>query len=179
MKLATGLPKSIIAKYGISKEAWRVYRNQKKKPKKNSSSKRSLTKVVRRRRRASPKKRSRRKDKRVPLLPVGGFAVPLAFGSPFNGTWASPVQAIQEGNLEKAIQSTVYNLAGVRVPMQNTGYRSVVQFDWKEALNPFNFEAAGAIKGAVWGALASKFMTKLGVNRNIAKIPFVGKHIKL
>ncbi len=60
----TGLPKSIIKKYGVSKKAWKVYRSTKKKsrggymPRKRASRSRPKTRVVYRRINYSRKKKS-------------------------------------------------------------------------------------------------------------------------
>lgn len=174
-----GLPKSYIKKYGISKKAWTEYR----KANKGRTTKRKTAKVkhvAKRRRRYTRKTTRRKKDRRIPLAPTLGFALPLAFGKPYGGTWASPMEAAMDGSWKGALQSALVNLTGIAVPIAGTGFTGKPEVEINKLLNPLDFSSAGAIKGLVLGALVSKFVgTKFGVNRTMKKIPFLGKYIKL
>lgn len=126
------------------------------------------------------KKRRVKRDKRVPLGPTLGFSIPLGFAKGYSGAWASVAEAIQRGQPMHAIQSAILSLTGIAVGMPGTGYTGPAQVEMHKLLNPFEFTSAGAIKGLMLGALVSTvFGTKLGVNRSMKKIPFVGKYIKL
>lgn len=100
------------------------------------------------------KKKWRRKDKRVPLLPMAGLAVTLM----------KPAELALAGDYEGALAET-----GARFTGYN--FQSGVFDLWYAVLNGYAPVVAGAI--------ASKVMTRLGVNRMMKKIPFAGKYIKL
>lgn len=127
-----------------------------------------------------PKKKKRRaKDKRVPLLTSIGFFAPLLFGKAYGGTWKSPVEAAQEGNFMKALQSAIMNLTGIGVSVPGAELPEGITFDLSKVLDPVDFGHAGALKGLLYGSVGSGIATKLGVNRKLRKVPFVGKYIKL
>lgn len=77
---------------------------------------------------------------------------------------ANPVQQAIDGDYEAAIAE-----AGARFTGYN--FQSKV-FDLKYAI-------MNCYLPIILGALGSKAMTKLGVNRAMKKIPMVGKYIKL
>lgn len=129
------------------------------------------------RRRTTKKSYRRKKDRRIPLLPTIGFGAPLLTGKPWG--WSSPIEAIQQGNGAKAIQSAIANLTGVQVGMPNTGFTSGVNADLARIINPFDLEVAGAMKGLLWGTVGSKLATKFGLNRYMKKVPFLGNKVKL
>ena len=123
--------------------------------KRNTIRVKPLAKRIRRRVRSyRAKRRNGTRDKRIPVLPLVGLAAAVA----------KPVQLAIEGNYEGAFAET-----GARFTGYN--YQSKV-FDWKYAL--FN-----GYLPIVLGAVGSKIATKLGVNKAIAKIPMIGKYIKL
>ena len=97
------------------------------------------------------KKRKKRvkRDNRVPLL---------------TAAMANPIQQAIDGNYEAALAET-----GARFTGYN--YQSQV-FDLKYAF-------MNCYLPIILGAVGSKAMTKLGVNRAMKKIPMLGKYIKL
>jgi hypothetical protein len=121
----------------------------------------------------------RHKPKTIPLLPTAGFATGLLFGTP--DTWTSPVSAIQMGKPELAIQTGIRNLTGIKVPMAGTGYNETypLSVDIWRVINPFDFGEAPALKGLIWGGIASTVLRYLGINRKykaaVARIPFLNK----
>jgi len=126
------------------------------------------------------KKKRRKKDNRVAILPTLGFFAPLLFGKAYGGTWSSPMEAMKDGKFMLALQSAIINLTGLGIPMPDTGYTSgEVKFDIGKVLNPTEFGHAGALKGLLFGTAGSKAATKFGLNRQLKKVPFVGKYIKL
>ncbi len=128
---------------------------------------------------AKAKRKRRKKDNRVPLLPTIGFFAPLLLGKAYGGTWSSPVEAIQEGNFLKALQSAIMNLTGIGVSVPGAELPEGILFDLNKVLNPLEFGHAGALKGLLFGSIGSKGATKFGLNRQLKKVPFVGKYIKL
>jgi len=100
------------------------------------------------------KKRWRRRDNRVPLLPMAGLAVSLM----------KPAELALAGDYEAALAET-----GARFTGYN--FQSGVFDAWYAIQNGYLPVIAGAI--------ASKVMTRIGVNRMMKKIPFVGRYIKL
>lgn len=110
-----------------------------------------------------------RRPKTIPILPVAGFGVGLAFGS--NLGWGNPVQCMMEGNMPKTVQSLIANFTGIGVPMPGTGYESgPLYVDIGRTLNPFDLGAAPALKGLLWGSAASMALRALGVNRKFREI---------
>jgi len=100
------------------------------------------------------KKKRRSKDNRVPVLTLLGLGAAVA----------NPVQQAIDGDYEAAIAE-----AGARFTGYN--FQSKV-FDLKYAF-------MNCYLPIILGALGSKAMTKLGVNRAMKKIPMLGKYIKL
>lgn len=128
---------------------------------------------------AKKKQKRRKKDKRVPLLPAIGFFGPLLFGKAYGGTWSSPVEAAQEGNFLKALQSAIMNLTGIGISVPGAELEKGISFDLGKVLDPVEFGHAGALKGLLYGSVGSDLATKFGLNRKLKKVPFVGKYIKL
>lgn len=121
-----------------------------------------------------------KKDRRHAIAPTLGFGLPLGFSKGFDGAWPSVVEATQRGNIMEAAQSAILALTGIAVGMPGTHYEGPPVIEMHKILNPTDFTAAGAIKGLIIGSVVSKIVgTKLGVNRAMKKIPFVGKYIKL
>ena len=100
------------------------------------------------------KKTRRKKDKRFPILALGGVAVALS----------RPIQNAINGDYEGALAELGSRFTGYN-------YQSQV-FDWRYAL-------MNGYLPIVAGAVGSKLATKIGANRAISKIPFVGKYVKL
>lgn len=111
-------------------------------------------KIVYRYRNRSKKKTRRAKDKRVPLLTMAGLGVALK----------EPIVFAANGYYEQALYEVGKKFTGYD---SNTG-----QFDPMYALQK-------CYAPIIIGGLGSKAMTKIGVNRQLKKIPFVGKYIKL
>lgn len=157
------------------------------KRKANKSVSRHVSSVIPMAKRRSSPRRSYRsqfkrkwthKDKRIPIFPTVGFAAGLLLGRPDN-IWSSPLAAMQEGNGPVAIQSAIRNLTGLAVPMAGTGYEGPIVFNLWTTINPFDFANASALKGLLWGSIASMVASKFGLNRQIKKIPIMGKYVKL
>lgn len=111
--------------------------------------------TTKRRRRSSTKKRARpKKDKRMPILTLAGIGAAVS----------KPIQNAIEGDYEGALAEL-----GARFTGYN--YQSKT-FDWKYA-------AMNGYIPIIAGAIGSKIATKVGANRAIAKIPMIGKYIKL
>ena len=67
------------------------------------------------------KHRWRHKSKKIPILPIAGAALGLmARGA--DGTWASPLEAIQSGSPAYMIQSAICTYTGLQIPFAGTGY---------------------------------------------------------
>ena len=77
--LASGLPKSYIKRFGISKKAWHEYRKSKRAPSRRSSPRKKVRSVARRK---YTRKRRRRAPRTIPVLPivgvVGGVVEPIS-----------------------------------------------------------------------------------------------------
>ena len=103
---------------------------------------------------AKKKKKRVKRDTRVPILTLLGLGAAVA----------NPIQQAIGGEYEGALAE-----AGARFTGYN--YQSKV-FDLKYAF-------MNGYLPLILGALGSKAMTKLGVNRAMKKLPVVGKYIKL
>lgn len=103
---------------------------------------------------AKRKKIRRKRDKRIPLLTMAGLGVALK----------EPIVFAVNGYYEQAL----YELG-----KKFTGYDSNNQsFDPMYALTK-------CYAPILIGGLGSKAMTKIGINRQLSKVPFAGKYIKL
>jgi len=103
---------------------------------------------------AKKNKKKAKKDKRVPVLPLLGLGAAVA----------KPIQQAIAGDYEEAIAELGARFVGYN-------YQSRV-FDLKYAF-------MNCWLPIILGAVGSKVATKLGVNRSVAKIPMLGKYIKL
>jgi len=164
----------------LFKRAWAIYKGTKL-PKilrrKESMSprirrRRYLSPAYRPRRRRSPFRRLRwrRRPKKIPILPVAGFAGGLIFGAaPGRG---SVLDCIKFGDMESAAKNALYNITDIDT---FDGYK----VDWMKTLNPFDFTTATALKGLMWGGITSMVLGALGVNRKFteatSKIPILKK----
>jgi hypothetical protein len=166
--------------WGPSNPLWR-WQHQKanKVAKRKGSTVTSMAKTTRRYHRRFKSKFKWHRPKRIPLLPAVGFGAGLMFAQT-KGGWSSPYEAIQSGDISKVAQAFVSNLTGIGIPMPGQGYSSgPLLINIGGLLNPFDFGEAPALKGLLWGALASKAMGMIGVKRKFddmtAKIPLLKK----
>lgn len=111
------------------------------------------------------KKRRRKKDNRIPLLTV----LPTA-----NAALIDPLMhakpSIEAGDLFGAFQRFAdrlsENFIGVWVTQPEQGFIGL-------------HRPMMTYSTIIFGAIASKLATHFGVNRNLKKLPFVGKYLKL
>ena len=139
-------------KRGWSKTNPALKSNQK--TNKPSSTKKKVTVKAVKRPRTRQKRKRRTTDKRVPIIATAGIGVALS----------KPIQNAIAGDYGGALAELGSRFTGYNY-QSNT-------FDWKYAI----------IHGylpIVAGAVGSKLATKIGANRVMKKIPFVGKYIKL
>lgn len=146
----TGLPKSIIKKYGISKKAWAVYRGSRK------GSPRTTTKKVRnlvRRRRSYSRKRRRRGPRTIPVLPMLSLAPPIIRAA----EWIK--DPLAAGDFKGVAYNAAYSLL-----------KDFAGYDLNE--NRWTggnmFQTYGAM---IAGYAGHKIATMLGVNRIFARLP--------
>jgi len=103
---------------------------------------------------AKRKNKRRRRDSRIPILPVAGVAIALS----------RPAENLLAGNYMGAL---------AELGSRFTGYNFQSQ-----VFDPF-YSLRTTYLPIVMGAVGSKVATALGVNRTLKKVPFVGKWIKL
>jgi len=103
---------------------------------------------------AKRKRKRSKKDRRLPILPIAGVAIALS----------RPAENLIAGNYMGAL---------AELGSRFTGYNFQSQ-----VFDPF-YSLKTTYLPLVAGALGSKAMTALGVNRTLKKVPFVGKWIKL
>ncbi|MCJ7767046.1 hypothetical protein MUP79_01460 [Candidatus Bathyarchaeota archaeon] len=131
--------------------------------------------MPRRRRRYAMAGRPRRSfrrsfaSKRIPLLPVvvglGTTIVPAVFGG---GGYSGALPLAQAGDFAGAIREFMDVLS-----IQTTGYKPSDGSNWGLAKPAATWTAVGLSLLGHWAA------NKFGLNRSIAKIPFVGKYISI
>lgn len=111
------------------------------------------------RRRYSRKKSRGKRDNRLPLLPIVGLAQNLARQAPSGRTLIDDIKNMDVGAI-------VYDGRELFLGIDNNG-----QFhaDW----------VVSAYVPVILGALGSKVMTAVGVNKAMRKIPLIGSRIKL
>jgi len=149
--LASGLPKSYIKKYGISKRAWREYRKSKSTSRRKNPKKKGKNLV----RRRYTRKRRRRRPRTVPILPIVGAGAGFFIPAATSGGGHSPFTALTVAKDPNwAMEAIVENY---------TGY-NIFTGSWDIA------NARGLIP-AVVGAVAHKVLNMLGVNRTFANLP--------
>lgn len=150
--LASGLPKSYIKRWGISKKAWDEYR----KSKRSTSRRKSTVKKVRnlaRRRRANSRRRRRRTPRTIPVLKLVSLAPPII----------RAVEWIKDPLAAGDFQGVAYNGA----------YSLLKDFAGYD-LNENRFTGGNML--STYGTIAaayvgSKIATMLGVNRVLARLP--------
>ena len=151
--MAKGLPKSIIAKYGISKKAWDIYRGLKRKGKVNKSATtskhrgRTMAKRFRR-------KFHRRAKKTIAIAPVLGTAASIAFLPRRNGT-ASAASLMMKGDFESGAWVAIQNLTGFSRFENQWNIMNLIH-GWMPIL------------GGVFAHYLANFT---GINRHFAKLP--------
>lgn len=108
-------------------------------------------------------------SKRIPLLPVvvglGTTIVPAVFGG---GGYSGALPLAQAGDFGGAIREFMDILS-----IQTTGYKPSDGSNWGLAKPAATWTAIGLSLLGHWAA------NKFGLNRSIAKIPFVGKYISV
>jgi len=135
--------------------------------------------AVRRKPYARRWKLRRLRKAKIPIIPATAFGATLIFGK--SGGWSSPYEAVTKtGNpIGYGVQSFVRNLTGIQLGIPDTGYTGPTQWNAFATLNPFDFNEAVALKGLIWGSVASMALRWLGVNRKFTqvtrKIPILNK----
>lgn len=163
------LPKAIIKKYGISKKAWAVFRGRGR-SKKNKSVKNMAKRRKSYRSRARSYVKNRFKSKRIGIISTG-VAVYKFLLEPLFGNGADiggAINAFKSLGAQRGVQEFVdvcsINAIGYK-PSDGT---------W------FGYEKPVTTWGAMLGAkVAGKVANMTGVNSSIAKIPLIGKYIKI
>lgn len=164
-----GLPKK-YAKMGF-KKGWKEYKKSlaNRKTNKRGTPKRKIVKV---KRKVAKKQKRRKRDKRIPFSVAVGLATSVV-AAPAYG-WSSPMQAIQDGKPDLAVQSFIRSWTGVALPM---GGQEALHFNIWDVLNPFSPEAP-ALKATIMTSIASKVARKLIGVDPFSKIPFLNKYVK-
>jgi hypothetical protein len=149
-----GLPKSIIAKYGISKKAWDVFRGRRKSLKVRTPTRNVVGVKMAKRRRFSRIHR-RRGARRIPLALVGGIAGTVLGGhcNPEDTT----IARLQKGDFPGAAVRVIQNFTGYNLDGQGWNWQWI---NWEPL---------------VAGIIVHKAASLLGVNRAIGrtKIPLI------
>lgn len=145
--MAKGLPKSIVKKYGVTKEAWKIYKAQQK----GKVYKKPKAKTTKRKKTMSRKKRRRKRTKTIPLAPVIGFVAPL-LAAKYGGTGI--IDHIKAGDWANA---------GKDACVLTTGYDPVA--------GNFDISRASATQGLLIGLLVHKVVGWLGGNRIFSNLP--------
>lgn len=108
---------------------------------------------------ARKKKRRRKRDNRVSVLTVGGLLTNIFKQGYAGGSIAQNIQSQNWDGLQ-------YNVREIFLGIDAEGK---LRLDY----------LADTYVRPIAGFIISKIMTKLGVNREMKKIPFIGKYIKL
>lgn len=108
---------------------------------------------------ARKKKKRRRKDKRVSALTVGGL-----LSNVFKQGYAGG--SMYDNIMTQNWDGLAYNAREIFLGIDSEGK---LRLDY----------LADTYVRPIAGFILSKVMTKLGVNREMKKIPFIGKYIKL
>jgi hypothetical protein len=102
------------------------------------------------------KKKKRRRSRGKPFSFLIGTGLGIAF--------SRPIQNLVDGNWEGAL---------AEVGSRFTGY------NFQSGVFDLRYAAVNGYAPIVLGAIGSKVATALGINREIKKIPYAGKYIKL
>jgi hypothetical protein len=117
---------------------------------------------VRRARAYFGRKRHFRKSKKIPILTVAGVAAGFLMPAATSGGGKSVFDNVRDGHFNWAVESLIENY---------TGY-NIYNGSW----NLINARGLGT---AVLGAVGSKVMSMLGVNRRLSSVPMIGKYLSL
>lgn len=163
----TGLPKSIIKKYGITKKAWQMYRGSKKKTKRKTTK----TKTSRRKSKTAKKKTKRRRKPTMPFEVLMAGVGHLFMPASDYGTEA-PFTAIQQGRFDRLGIAELAGWTGFDVGAPQN-------FDLFRSINPFDMGRAPYWKLLMWSGLISKVRRKIVPQSStfFKKIPLLGKYI--
>jgi len=138
-----GLPAGIIKKYGVTKKAWRIYRQ--KRPKTNKRRRVSNPKVKRVPRRRRYTRKRRRAKRTIPVLPIVGIV----------GGSIEPIKRAMDGDFEGAIKELAQITTGV----------SLDDGSWNpEWMKKFWIPV-------IVGVIGHKIANMLGINRTFANLP--------
>lgn len=153
--LASGLPKSYIKKYGISKKAWREYRKSKGRSSRTRRVSPSPRRTgVRRLTRRYRRKRRRRSPRTIPILPIGGALVGATVPSEWSGG-NTVISRLMEGNFVDAAK------------IAQAHYLGIDPYDGK-----FKIElAAHGWVPIIVGGIMHKAANMLGINRHMSRLP--------
>lgn len=137
----SGLPRSFIKRYGVTKKAWREYRKTLK-SRRTTSDKRGR-KLTRRRTR----RKTRRKKRTIPLIPILSVAGPIVY------------EAKRAWDAGWGVEGVIDNISQIY-----TGFSFVNQtFDINRLKN--------GLVPALVGIAAHKALNMLGVNRMFNNLP--------
>lgn len=105
------------------------------------------------------KKKRRKRDKRVSALTIGGLLTNIFKTAPSGNFIFNRIQG-------QDWEGLAYDAREIFLGIDNNGK---FQLNW----------VVDTYARPIIGFFASKVLTKLGVNREIKKIPFIGKYLKL
>jgi len=165
-KMAKGLPKSIIKKYGISKRAWEVYRGLKRKVNKATTTVKSRGKSKMGRKRRARRRRGRPKRK-LSIIGTTG-----AIGSLFVPQGRSGAMSMGQWWLEWATKKRQFRNEDVQAML----YDGVAQYT---GYHPnYGWGIPWATVTLIGSGIAAKAANRFA-GRYVSDIPFIGKYIKL
>ena len=150
--MVRGLPKSIIKKYGISKEAWRAYRASKRESSRSSS---SGSRRSRRGGNPTAKKGIRKRRWNIPLATVG--AVGLTPFVPSKPGVSAPYEFIQAGQYREAAVQYI------------DGWLPVDVWELVEGGGELRADIPNYLILGLAGAVTSWIASKIGLNRRLAQ----------
>ena len=140
--LSSGLPKSYIKRYGISKKAWREYRKSKRAPSRRTGVKKKVRTLTRK----YTRKRRRRAPRTIPVLPIVGVI----------GGVVDPISRALAGDYTGAAHELIQTSTGIDI-LGGTGWHP----DWM-------VKFWGPV---IAGAIGHKIANMVGVNRVFSRLP--------
>jgi hypothetical protein len=129
----------------------------------------------RRRRSYSRRRRRRRGPKKFPLSAGIGLIASATAGTE---GFASPIEAMTQGDMFGAMQSFLKNAIGVTIPCPARGVTGPI-FDFA-SLNPFDFNKGIGWKTAMWSSITMRLANAVSggkASRMISSVPWIGKKI--
>lgn len=84
---------------------------------------------------------------------------------------------IKAGKLDMAMQSFVNSWTGLAIG--GIGGQTETAFNVGGLINPFDFGTAPALKATLWSAIAFKIAKKVIHQDPLAKVPILGKMVKM